>query len=65
MRSDEKAQNGLERTEFKTLITRLADTQAGTIILADRQTELLELLRRPRVVADIVNVAMFLVTHMM
>jgi HK97 family phage major capsid protein len=46
----------LERTEFKTLITGLADTQAGAFILADRQTELLELLRRPRVVAGLVNV---------
>ncbi|MGE5502720.1 MAG: hypothetical protein ACM3W4_12455, partial [Ignavibacteriales bacterium] len=43
----------LERAELKTLVTGLADTQAGAFILADRQTELLELLRRPRVVAGL------------
>ncbi|HMM41895.1 MAG TPA: phage major capsid protein, partial [Thermomicrobiales bacterium] len=46
----------LERAELKTLVTGLSDTQAGAFVLADRQTELLELLRRPRVVAGLVNV---------
>lgn len=46
----------LERTEFKTLVTGLSDTQAGAFVLADRETELLGLLRRPRVAAGLVNV---------
>src|SRR5690606_3743863 len=45
----------LERTELKTLVTGLSDTQAGAFVLADRPTELLGLLRRRRVVAGLVN----------
>lgn len=46
----------LERTEVKALVTGLSDTSAGAFVLADRQDELIDILRRPRVIAGLVTV---------
>lgn len=44
------------RAELKTLITGASDTSGGAFVVADRQPGLVELLRRPLVVADLVTV---------
>lgn len=46
----------IERGEFKSLITGLSDTSGGAFVLADRQNEIVDLLRRPRIVASLITV---------
>ena len=46
----------IEQAELKALITGLSDTSAGAFVIADRQTELIDLLRRPQILAGLVTV---------